>query len=72
AADPEPRKIHRGANPPLLNTRLGQYLRQHPFFGLTALLFSATAALPVGLFVLFALVTLVVSAVAFVFFEGKR
>lgn len=53
----------------LLNTRLGQYLQQHPVYGLTVLLFSAMAALPVGLFVIFALVTLVMSAVGFVFFE---
>lgn len=53
----------------LLNTRLGQYLQQHPVFGLTVLLFSSMASLPVGLFVVFALVTLVMSAVGFVFFE---
>ncbi|KAJ0058118.1 hypothetical protein NL108_007401 [Boleophthalmus pectinirostris] len=53
----------------LLNTRLGQYLRQHPVFGLSVLLFTSMAVLPVGLFVVFALVTLVMSAVGFVFVE---
>ncbi|XP_072298305.1 lipid droplet assembly factor 1-like [Eucyclogobius newberryi] len=53
----------------LMNTRPGQYLRQHPVFGLTAFLFTSMAALPVGLFVVFALVTLVMSAVGFVFIE---
>ncbi|CAL1588346.1 unnamed protein product [Knipowitschia caucasica] len=53
----------------LLNTRLGQYLRQNPVLGLSALLFSSMAVLPVGLFAVFALVTLVMSAVGFVFFE---
>lgn len=53
----------------LVNTKMGQYIRQHPVLGLTVLLFSLMAALPVGLFVIFALVTLVMSAVGFVFFE---
>ncbi|XP_044036974.1 lipid droplet assembly factor 1-like [Siniperca chuatsi] len=54
----------------LMNTRIGQYLSSHPFLALTVLLFSAMAALPVGLFLTFALVTLIMSAVGFVFFEG--
>ncbi|XP_078125099.1 lipid droplet assembly factor 1-like isoform X1 [Sander vitreus] len=53
----------------LKSTRLGQYLSSHPFFALTVLLFSALAALPVGLFLSFALVTCIMSAVGFVFFE---
>ncbi|CAK6964742.1 lipid droplet assembly factor 1-like [Scomber scombrus] len=53
----------------LMKTRVGQYLSGHPFLALTVLLFSVMAALPVGLFLTFALVTFVVSAVAFVFFE---
>ncbi|KAJ0001401.1 hypothetical protein NQD34_006421 [Periophthalmus magnuspinnatus] len=52
-----------------LNSRLGQYLRQHPVFGLSMLLFTSMAVLPVGLFVVFALVTLVLSVVGFVFVE---
>lgn len=54
----------------LMKTRLGQYLRTRPFLTLTLLLFSALAALPVGLFLMFALVTIVISIVGFVFFEG--
>lgn len=53
----------------LMNTRFGQYLSSHPVLGLSVLLFSAIAALPVGLFLTFALVTIIMSAVAFVFFE---
>lgn len=54
-----------------MNTRIGQYLRSHPALSLAVLLFSAMAALPVGLFLTFALVTIIMSAVCFVFFEGR-
>ncbi|KAM4717090.1 lipid droplet assembly factor 1-like isoform 2-T2 [Anableps anableps] len=53
----------------VMSTRIGQYLRSRPFLALALLLFSAMAALPVGLFLLFALITIVISAVGFVFFE---
>ncbi|XP_070779000.1 lipid droplet assembly factor 1-like [Enoplosus armatus] len=53
----------------LMNTRVGQYLSSHPVLALTVLLFGAMAALPVGLFLTFALVTFIMSALGFVFFE---
>lgn len=56
----------------LMDTRAGQYLSSHPFLALNVLLFGAAAALPVGLFLSFALVTLVMSAVGFLCFEGTR
>lgn len=55
----------------LMNTRIGQYLSSHPVLALAVMLFGAMAALPVGLFLTFALVTITVSAVGFVFFEGR-
>lgn len=54
----------------LLNTRLGRYLSSHSFVALTALMFCAMAAVPVGLFVTFAVVTMMISAVGFVFCEA--
>uniref|UniRef100_A0A3P8VD26 Uncharacterized protein n=1 Tax=Cynoglossus semilaevis TaxID=244447 RepID=A0A3P8VD26_CYNSE len=54
----------------LMNTSVGQYLGSHPLVALTVMVFSAMAALPVGLFLIFALVTMVISAVGFVFVEG--
>uniref|UniRef100_A0AAQ4PYU3 Transmembrane protein 159 n=1 Tax=Gasterosteus aculeatus aculeatus TaxID=481459 RepID=A0AAQ4PYU3_GASAC len=54
----------------LMDTRAGQYLSSHPFLALNVLLFGAAAALPVGLFLSFALVTLVMSAVVFLLFAG--
>lgn len=53
----------------VMSTRIGQYLRRRPFLALALLLFSAMAALPTGLFLLFALITIVMSVVGFVFFE---
>ncbi|XP_069380732.1 lipid droplet assembly factor 1 isoform X2 [Paralichthys olivaceus] len=53
----------------VMKTRLLQYLGSHPFLTLTLMLFGAMAAVPVGLFLIFALVTTIMSAVGFVFFE---
>uniref|UniRef100_A0A3B5R5C6 Transmembrane protein 159 n=1 Tax=Xiphophorus maculatus TaxID=8083 RepID=A0A3B5R5C6_XIPMA len=53
----------------VISTKVGQYLRSRPFLALALLLFSAMAALPVGVFLLFALITIVMSVVGFVFFE---
>ncbi|KAM7372011.1 hypothetical protein PAMP_009209 [Pampus punctatissimus] len=52
----------------LMKTRMGQYLSSHPFLALTVLLFSTMAALPVGLFLTFALVVIIISGVGFIFF----
>ncbi|XP_076609387.1 lipid droplet assembly factor 1-like [Chaetodon auriga] len=54
----------------LMNTKIGLYLSSHPVAALAVLLFSAIAALPIGLFLVFALVTSVMSVVGFVFFEA--
>ncbi|XP_056263466.1 lipid droplet assembly factor 1-like isoform X2 [Pseudoliparis swirei] len=53
----------------LMETRIGQYLSSQPVLALAGLMFSAMAALPVGIFLSFALVTIVMSVVGFVFFE---
>nr|XP_057905184.1 lipid droplet assembly factor 1-like isoform X2 [Doryrhamphus excisus] len=54
----------------LMNSRVGQYLSGHPVLALSILFFCAMAAVPVGLFLGFAVVTAIMSAVGFVFFEG--
>ncbi|CAG5897773.1 unnamed protein product [Menidia menidia] len=51
------------------STRMGQYLSSRPLFAFTLLLFAVMASLPVGIFLAFALVTVVMSAAGFVFFE---
>ncbi|KAM8824956.1 lipid droplet assembly factor 1-like [Synchiropus picturatus] len=53
----------------LLNTRVGQYLTRHPSVALAVLLFSVLSALPVGLFLVFACVSILISVVGFVFFQ---
>uniref|UniRef100_A0A8P4KAN9 Uncharacterized protein n=1 Tax=Dicentrarchus labrax TaxID=13489 RepID=A0A8P4KAN9_DICLA len=55
----------------VMNTRVGLYLSSHPVLALSVLMFGAMAALPVGLFLTFALVTIIMTAVGFVFFEGR-
>lgn len=55
----------------LLSTGMGQYLLSHPAFAQTLLLFAAFAVLPVALFLTFAVVTVVLSAAGFVFFQGR-
>nr|XP_061805312.1 lipid droplet assembly factor 1-A-like [Nerophis lumbriciformis] len=54
----------------LMNSRAVQYLNGHPVLALAVMMFCATATVPIGLFILFAVVTLIMSAVAFVFVEG--
>ncbi|XP_037647012.1 lipid droplet assembly factor 1-like [Sebastes umbrosus] len=53
----------------VMSTRMGQYLSSHPFLALTLLVFGFMSAIPVGLFLSFALVTFIMSAVGLVFFE---
>uniref|UniRef100_A0AAQ5XKM3 Uncharacterized protein n=1 Tax=Amphiprion ocellaris TaxID=80972 RepID=A0AAQ5XKM3_AMPOC len=55
----------------MLNSRVGQHLSKRPFSALAVVLFVAMAALPVGLFLTFALVTVTMSVVGVVFFEGR-
>ncbi|XP_061606513.1 lipid droplet assembly factor 1-like [Phyllopteryx taeniolatus] len=54
----------------LMNSRAVRYLNRHPLLALAAMFFCATAAVPVALFLLFAVATLVMSAVGFVILEG--
>ncbi|CAN9505245.1 unnamed protein product [Ophioblennius macclurei] len=54
----------------VMKSKIGQYLSSHPFVALSVMLFSAMAAVPFGLFLTFALVTIVMAAVGFVFFEA--
>ncbi|KAK5856308.1 hypothetical protein PBY51_007916 [Eleginops maclovinus] len=54
----------------LMKTKIGQYLSSHPFFALTVMLFGAMSAIPVGIFLSFALVTIIMTLVGFVFIEA--
>uniref|UniRef100_A0A8C7X949 Promethin n=1 Tax=Oryzias sinensis TaxID=183150 RepID=A0A8C7X949_9TELE len=54
----------------LMTTRIGQYVSSHPFLALTLLMFSIMAALPVGIFFTFALVTAIISATVILLIVG--
>ncbi|XP_066544840.1 lipid droplet assembly factor 1 isoform X2 [Amia ocellicauda] len=53
-----------------MSTTLGQYLDGHPFFALALLVFGAMAAVPIGLFLTFAIVSFVTAAFGFICLEG--
>lgn len=53
----------------VVSSRTGQYLGNHPFLALSLVLFSAMAVVPFGIFITFALVTIIMAAVGFIFFE---
>ncbi|CAL8274360.1 unnamed protein product [Lota lota] len=53
----------------LMSTGIGKYLDSHPILALSVLVFSVLAAIPVGLFLVFALITSVVTAVGCAVFE---
>ncbi|KAM9780099.1 lipid droplet assembly factor 1-A-like [Neosynchiropus ocellatus] len=53
----------------LLSSRVGRYLTRHPPVALALLLFSVLSAPPVGLFLAFACVSILISFVGFVFFQ---
>ncbi|XP_062840736.1 lipid droplet assembly factor 1-A-like [Trichomycterus rosablanca] len=53
----------------LLNTKPGRYLSNHPFITLVLLVFGVTASVPIGLFLVFAAVTLATVTIYFVFVE---
>uniref|UniRef100_A0A3B4D558 Uncharacterized protein n=1 Tax=Pygocentrus nattereri TaxID=42514 RepID=A0A3B4D558_PYGNA len=55
----------------LLNTRVGQYLTEHPFLALVVLVFGLTASVPIGLFLAFAAVTFIAVTGCFIFVESK-
>lgn len=55
----------------LIHSRAGRYVSSHPVVALALLLFAALATLPVGLFLAFALLTLVMSLAGFLAVEGE-
>ncbi|XP_061892277.1 lipid droplet assembly factor 1-like [Entelurus aequoreus] len=53
-----------------MNSRVGQYLSGRPVLALAVFFFCVMAAVPVGLFLVFAVTTAIMSAVSLVFLEG--
>ncbi|XP_055507807.1 lipid droplet assembly factor 1-A-like [Leucoraja erinacea] len=53
-----------------MNSSLGQYLDDHPFLALLLLVFTIMSAVPVGLFLIFAVVTSLLACIGFIVMEG--
>ncbi|XP_077172457.1 lipid droplet assembly factor 1 [Paroedura picta] len=53
-----------------MNSQLGQYLDRHPFVALSLLVFMAVSAVPVAIFLVFAISTSVIACIGVVIVEG--
>ncbi|NWI53075.1 T159A protein, partial [Calyptomena viridis] len=63
--------IHSNANVvAFMNSRLGQYLDDHPFVALSLLMFVAVSAIPVAFFLVFVVTTAVMACIGVIVMEG--
>ncbi|NXD40678.1 T159A protein, partial [Copsychus sechellarum] len=63
--------IHSNANVvAFMNSRVGQYLDDHPFVALSLLMFIAVSAIPVGFFLVFVVTTAVMACIGVIVMEG--
>ncbi|XP_009070363.1 PREDICTED: promethin [Acanthisitta chloris] len=63
--------IHSNANVvAFMNSRVGQYLDDHPFVALSLLMFIAVSAIPVGFFLIFVVTTAVMACIGVIVMEG--
>ncbi|NWU02910.1 T159A protein, partial [Urocynchramus pylzowi] len=63
--------IHSNANVvAFMNSRVGQYLDDHPFVALSLLMFIAVSAIPVGFFLVFVVTTAVIACIGVIIMEG--
>ncbi|NWI86167.1 T159A protein, partial [Pitta sordida] len=63
--------IHSNANVvAFMNSRLGQYLDDHPFVALSLLTFIAVSAIPVAFFLVFVVTTAVMACIGVLVMEG--
>ncbi|NXP02859.1 T159A protein, partial [Thinocorus orbignyianus] len=63
--------IHSNSNVvAFMNSRVGQYLDDHPFIALSALLFIAVSAVPVAFFVVFVVATAIMACIGVIVMEG--
>ncbi|KAH0631918.1 hypothetical protein JD844_019821 [Phrynosoma platyrhinos] len=53
-----------------MNSRVGQYLDDHPFVALSLLIFMAASAIPVTFFLIFVAATTVTACIGVIFMEG--
>ncbi|NXI57158.1 T159A protein, partial [Chloroceryle aenea] len=63
--------IHSNANVvAFMNSRVGQYLDDHPFVALSVLMFIAVAAIPVAFFLIFIVTTAIMACISVIVMEG--
>uniref|UniRef100_A0A8C8RAU4 Transmembrane protein 159 n=1 Tax=Pelusios castaneus TaxID=367368 RepID=A0A8C8RAU4_9SAUR len=63
--------IHSNSNVvAFMNSRVGQYLDEHPFVALSLLVFLAVSAIPVAFFLIFVVVTAIVACMGVIVMEG--
>lgn len=53
-----------------MNSRVGQYLDDHPFVALSLLMFIAVSAIPVAFFLIFVVTTAVMACIGVIVVEG--
>ncbi|GCB71665.1 lipid droplet assembly factor 1-A-like [Scyliorhinus torazame] len=53
-----------------MSSSVGQYLDEHPFLALLLLVFTIMSAVPVGLFLIFAVITSLLACIGFIVMEG--
>ncbi|KAM7091600.1 lipid droplet assembly factor 1 isoform 1-T3 [Ciconia maguari] len=63
--------IHSNSNVvAFMNSRVGQYLDDHPFVALSLLMFTAVSAIPVAFFLIFVVTTAVMACIGVIVMEG--
>ncbi|NXW56429.1 TM159 protein, partial [Eurystomus gularis] len=63
--------IHSNSNVvAFMNSRVGQYLDDHPFVALSILMFIAVSAIPVAFFLIFVVTTAVMACIGVIVMEG--
>ncbi|KFQ29966.1 Promethin-A [Mesitornis unicolor] len=63
--------IHSNSNVvAFMNSRLGQYLDDHPFVALSLLVFIAVSAIPVAFFLIFVVITAIMACIGVIVVEG--
>ncbi|NXS99381.1 T159A protein, partial [Jacana jacana] len=63
--------IHSNSNVvAFMNSRVGQYLDDHPFVALSLLVFIAVSAIPVAFFLIFVVATAIMACISVIVMEG--
>ncbi|NWW48694.1 T159A protein, partial [Pedionomus torquatus] len=63
--------IHSNSNVvAFMNSRVGQYLDDHPFVALSVLVFIAVSAIPVAFFLIFVVATAIMACIGVIVMEG--